>query len=364
LTISLLTPVVEIKDPAPVSEQTNRDFSLSYVVRLTTSDPIERMEALVDGVPVKAQDVTLLSAADTKVGSLHFALPLRDAKISVLAYNANGPSQAASIQVQWRGPGREDKVTLYVLAIGVTNYQDPRLPKVNFPAKDARDFVAMAKAQQGGLLYGRVVPYPKFESMEDGRATHDNILDGLDWIEHAVENSSDVAMIFLSGNGVNTPDQHYRFLPFDYDQTRIDRTTIADTEFQQYISKIHGKTLFFFDTCFSGNVLAGKAGDTKPNVDKFANELRAARNGVVVFASSTGDELSLEPPGLKNGAFTRAVLDGLHGLAARPGNTVVSLTDLNGYISHAVSDLTHGNQHPMIAIPVTVQDYPIASVLQ
>jgi uncharacterized caspase-like protein len=249
-----------------------------------------------------------------------------------------------------------------VLAIGVTNYQDTRLPKVNFPAKDAHDFVAMAKAQQGGLLYGRVVTYPKFESLEDGHATHDNILAGLDWIKHAVENSSDVAMIFLSGHGMNTPDQHYLFLPYDYDPNRIDRTTIDDTEFKKYITKIHGKTLFFFDTCFSGNVLAGKAGDAKPDVDKFANELRSAKNGVIVFTSSTGDEVSLEPPGLKNGAFTRAVLDGIHGQAARPGNAVVSLTDLNGYISHAVSELTHGNQHPMIAIPDTVQDYPIASV--
>ena len=303
------------------------------------------------------------------LGSLRFTLPLRDAKISVIAYNANGPSAPASIEVHWRGPGREDKATLYVLAIGVTNYQVKSLQKVRFPAKDARDFVALAKQQQGGLLYGRVVPYPKYESILDEQATRDNILDGLDWIKSAVETSSDVAMIFLSGHGMNTRDQHYRFLPHNYDPNHVERTTIADFEFQQYIQKIHGKTLFFFDTCFSGNVLGGKAAETTPDVDRFANELRSAKNGVVVFASSTGNELSWEPPRTKdpkltNGAFTWAVLDGLRGKAARQGVDVITLTDLNSHVAHAVPDQTFGNQHPTFAMPTTVQDYPIASVVR
>ena len=79
--------------------------------------------------------------------------------------------------------------------------------------------------------------------------------------------------------------------------------------------------------------------DSKPDVDKFANELRSAKNGVVVFTPSTGDELSFEPPNLKNpdvknGAFTWAVLDGLRGGAARQGVNVVSLTDLSNYVAH------------------------------
>ncbi len=363
LTASLLTPVVEIKDPAAVSEQTSRELSLAYVARMTTSDPIEKIEALVDGVPVPAEDHELLTQGDKRVGNLRLTVPLHDAKISVIAYNKNGASQPASVQVLWRGPGREDKVTLYVLAIGVTHYKASGLPEVHFPAKDAHDFVALAKAEEGGL-YGKVVLYPNHASLEDADATRDNILDGLDWIQHAVANSNDVAMVFLSGHGLNTPDQHYRFLPYNYDPAHIERTTITDTELQEYITKIGGKTLFFFDTCFSGNVVAARDADSKPNVDKFANELRAAKNGVVVFASSTGDEVSLEPAGLNNGAFTKAVVDGMHGAAARPGNKVISISDLTSYVYHTVHDLTGGNQPPMTAMPKTVEDYWIASVIQ
>jgi WD40 repeat protein len=364
LATSALTPVVEIKDPAPNGEQTSRELSISYVARMTTPDPIERVEALVDGVTVKSQDIELLTQGDKRVGSLRLTMPLHDAKISVIAYNANGASQPASVQVLWRGPGREDKPKLYVLAIGVTRYKATGLPEVHFPAKDAHDFVALAKAEEGGLLYGKVVPYPEHESLEDEHATHDAILDGLDWIEHAVENSNDVAMVFLSGHGINTPDQQYHFLPYDYDPKRIDRTTISGAELKGYITKIGGKTLFFFDTCFSGNVLPAKDADTKPDVDGFANELRTAKNGVVVFTSSTGDELSLELPGLNNGAFTKAVVDGMRGAAARSGSSVISIADLESYVSHRVHDLTGGNQHPSTAKPTTIPDYWIASVIQ
>ena len=53
-------------------------------------------------------------------------------------------------------------------------------------------------------------------------------------------------------------------------------------------------------------------------MDKFANELKAAENGIVVFTSSTGNELSQEKEEWNNGAFTKAVVEGLRGAAARP----------------------------------------------
>ena len=236
-------------------------------------------------------------------------LPRRDSTVSVLAYNQNGAGEPAKIQIKWRGPGTDPKLTLYVLAIGISDYEDKNV-KLRFAAKDAADFVALAKAQEGGL-YEKVITH----AVRDREATHDTVLDELDWIKRAVTNTNDVAMIFLSGHGITTPDQHYRFLPHDYDPDRVERTTISDAELQDYLGKIGGKKIFFFDTCYSGAVLAGKAPSTLPNVDKFANELRTAQNGIVVFTSSTGNELSQEKEEWMNGAFTKAVVEGLRGAA-------------------------------------------------
>ena len=117
---------------------------------------------------------------------------------------------------------------------------------------------------------------------------------------------------------------------------------------------------FFFDTCYSGAILSGKAPNTQADVDKFANELKAAENGIVVFTSSTGNELSEEKEEWNNGAFTKAVVEGLRGAAARPQNPVIMISDLNGYVSSRVKELTNGNQKPMMAMPKTVEDFAIS----
>lgn len=289
-------------------------------------------------------------------------VPRRNSKVSAIAYNQNGAGEPAVVQVQWRGPGTEPKLNLYVLAIGISDYKDQNI-RLKFAAKDAADFVALAKAQQGGL-YEKVIAYSPRGSLQDRDATREAVLDGLDWISRSVTNTNDVAMIFLAGHGVMTPDQHYRFLPYDYDPDRVPRTTITNSELEDYLTKIGGKKIFFFDTCYSGSVLRGRAPNTQPDVDRFANQLRAAENGIVVFTSSTGNELSRELDDKKNGAFTLAVVEGLRGAAARQQVPVIMISDLYGYISQRVRDLTNGNQKPMMAMPKTVEDYPISMRLQ
>jgi WD40 repeat protein len=363
LTTSALTPVVEIKDPAAISEQNQRELAITYAARMTTRDPILRVEAKIDAAAVEATDKELVTQGDTRVGQLRLKLPLHDVNVSVVAFNAQGPSQPATIRVRWRGPGQDKKATLYVLAIGVTKYGFSGLPKLSFPAKDAHDFVALVKSQAGGL-YDQVVLYPGHDSLEDANATKEEIIKGLDWIQHAVANSNDVAMIFLAGHGITSADLHYRFLPYDYDPMHLQMTTIKDSDLLEYITSIGGKTIFFFDTCYSGSVLPARGPSTSPDVDRFANELRSAPNGVVVFTSSTGGEFSLEDARWHNGAFTRALVDGLRGAAARSDNTVISIADLESYISRTVRELTGGIQHPMTAKPKTIEDYWIASVVR
>jgi hypothetical protein len=355
---SLLTPVIEIRDPKTPAAVDRTDLQLGYSVRLPSPDDSLRVEALVDGVKVTADDTQLVDAGGVRAGNLHLTIPRRNSTVSAIAYNRNGASEPAKVQVTWRGPGTDPKLTLYVLAIGISDYKDKSVKPLLFAAKDADDFVAWAKAQQGGL-YEKVIMHPPRGSLRDREATKDIVLDELDWIKRAVTNTNDVAMIFLAGHGM-TWERHYRFLPYDYDQERITRTTISDSELQDYLTGIGGKKIFFFDTCYSGNLLGGRTIATQADVDRFANMLKTAENGIVVFTSSTGSELSLEREEWNNGAFTKAVVEGLRGAAARPQIPVVMISDLQGYVSQRVRELTSGNQKPMMAMPTTVEDYPIS----
>jgi hypothetical protein len=357
---SLLTPVVEIVDPREPAREDRADLRLVYSAQLPSGDDTLRMEALVDGVKVEAKEHhSLVDKGETRAGILRLVIPRRNSIVSVIAYNDNGASVPASVHIQWTGAATEPKLTLYVLAIGVSNYRDPS-QRLRFAPKDAGDFVALAKAQAGGL-YEKVIPYPRYETLQDSDATREGILDGLEWIMGAVTNTNDVAMVFLAGHGMKTPDQRYRFLPYDYDPNRPNGTTIRDSDLQDYLTKIGGKKLFFFDTCYSGNVLPGsRTPDSLPNVDKFANELKAAENGIIVFASSTGNQLSQERGEWNNGAFTKALVEGMRGAAARPDLAAISISDLYGYVSRRVRELTDGKQSPVMAMPTTVEDYWIA----
>jgi WD40 repeat protein len=361
---SLLTPVIEILDPKEPAAIDRTDLQIGYSVRLPSPDDSLRVEARIDGAKVSAQDRRLVDSGSTRAGILHLTIPRRDSTVSLIAYNDKGASEPAIVHAKWRGAGTDPKLTLYVLAIGISNYKDKHV-NLHFAAKDADDFVAQAKTQEGeGKLYEKVITHPPHGSLRDEEATREAVLDELDWIKRAVTNTNDVAMIFLSGHGMTTPDQHYRFLPFDYDSNRVERTTISDSELQDYLTKIGGKKIFFFDTCYSGAILGGKATNTQANVDKFANELRAAENGVIVYTSSTGNELSQEKEEWGNGAFAKAVVEGLRGAAGRPDVPVVMISDLQGYVSRRVKELTDGNQKPMIAMPKTVEDFPISVRVQ
>jgi Caspase domain len=361
---SLLTPVIEILDPKEPAVIDRTELPIGYSVRLPSPGDSLRVEARIDGVKASAEDRHLVDIGSTRAGNLHLTIPRRDSAVSLIAYNDNGASEPAIVHIKWRGAGTDSKLTLYVLAIGISNYQDKNV-SLHFAAKDAEDFVTVAKTQEGeGKLYEKVITHPPHGSLRDEEATKDAVLDELDWIKRAVTNTNDVALIFLSGHGMTTPDQTYRFLPYDYDPHRVERTTISGSELQDYLTKIGGKKIFFFDTCYSGAILGGKAPNTQANVDKFANELKAAENGIVVFASSTGNELSQEKDEWGNGAFAKAVVEGLRGAAGRPDVPVVMISDLQGYVSRRVKDLTDGNQKPVMAMPKTVEDFPITIRVQ
>jgi WD40 repeat protein len=156
---SLLTPVVEIVDPREPAREDRTDLRLVYSAQLPSGDDTLRMEALVDGVKVEAKEhQSLVAKGETRAGILRLVIPRRNSIVSVIAYNDNGASVPASVHIQWTGAATEPKLTLYVLAIGVSNYRDPS-QRLRFAAKDAGDFVALAKAQAGGL-YEKSYPLP------------------------------------------------------------------------------------------------------------------------------------------------------------------------------------------------------------
>ena len=140
-------------------------------------------------------------------------------------------------------------------------------------------------------------------------------------------------------------------------------TTVRDSDFRDFLRDVAGKALFFLDTCHSGGLRAGtRTLEALPDVAKFANELADAEAGIIVFASSTGRELSIELDPFQHGAFTLALLEGLGGQADYTKDTFIDTAELETYLADRVKALTQGRQKPVTAKPEAVEKYRVIYV--
>ena len=349
-----LPPTLIISSPFSGSTISNNTVSIQYSINSPEDAPAKNIRVLVDGRPV-ATERGFKPVANT-IHKITVDVPSRDCIITLLAENENGISPESNLYLKWAAPAitREEfiyKPKLYVLAIGVSDYNSTDL-KLGFAAKDASDFSTAINKQKGNL-YNDVI----IKKLTNKEATKDAILDGFDWIQKET-GQKDVAMIFYAGHGINDNNGVFYMLPVAADLERIRATCLNFEELKQTVSSIAGKVVVFIDACHSGNVMGVRRGGG--DINALVNELSSTENGAITFTSSTGKEFSLEDPAWANGAFTKAVIEGLNGKAVIGGNNKITIKSLDAYISERVKEITKGKQHPTSVTPPNVPDFPIA----
>lgn len=277
------------------------------------------------------------------------------ATVAVPAAATGAPALAAAAAAAQGSVRRQPR--LYILAIGVGKFTSPEVPPLDLPAKDATDFVAAMKAQQGKLYRSVDV-----QLLTDAQATRDNVVKGMEWLQREVT-QHDVGMLFVAGHGMNDPSQGYLFVPHNFDYASVKTTSVSHKQFKTTTENLAGKALFFIDTCHSGNVLGkGKKNFTNPDVSAVINDLASVDTGVVVFSASTGRQEALENPAWGNGAFTKSLVEGLSGKADERNTGRVTYRMLDFYITDRVKELTKGLQSAVTVAPAGVPDFPLAAV--
>ena len=241
---------------------------------------------------------------------------------------------------------------LYVLAIGISDYKRPEY-KLGLAAKDAGDFAAALKTQ-AGKLYRDV----QTRTLLNEQATRLAIIANLKWLSDTV-GPGDIGMLFLAGHGINAQTGQYYFMPYEGNHEQLEQTGLPEAAIRDTLGRMRGKALFFVDTCFGGNVV-GNFATASRELARMANDLAAAENGVVVFASSSGKQLSEENDAWGNGAFTKAVLAGLSGEADLTQTGRITFKGLDFYVSEEVRKLTDGRQTPVTISPIGIPDFAIA----
>jgi WD40 repeat protein len=351
----ILPPVITILTPEDGAGVRSSTLIVRYQVRTPSGERVTGVKALVNGRPVTSKRGITIKPKESDVQELAIDVPAADCEISLIAENRYAASEPATVRLRWAGVKIQDefviKPRLYVLAIGISNYQNAAL-KLGLAAKDARDFAAAMQTQQGGIYRDVSV-----KVLTDAQATKDDIMDGLDWLQKETT-AKDIGMLFIAGHGVNDPTGIYYFLPVNADTERLKRTGVAFSDIKNTVASLAGKTLLFVDTCHSGNVMGTRRGAA--DITAVVNELASAENGTVVFASSTGNQYSLEDKAWGNGAFTKALVEGIGGKADYTGKGRITINMLDLYLSERVKELTKGKQTPTTTKPQTIQDFPVA----
>jgi uncharacterized caspase-like protein len=231
------------------------------------------------------------------------------------------------------------------VVVGVGQYQDGSVESLGqVPTKDARDIWARLQRETGRAfraVEGRV--------LVDGEATQPNVMAALEWLMKNVKDRNDVALFYFSGHGMSIAGAGSYLLPVEYDPDREISTVLDKDRVVNALRRINGRVIVFIDACHAaGNIQFSRiAGARRLDTVGLINDFSAAENGVITFASSTGEELSYADA--QNSFFTRALVESLSG-AVRPDDRVVRTDDIIGYLRRRVSYLA--NQQRKVQTPI------------
>ena len=362
-----------------------------FTVRAEISSPdagLEEVKLLVNG---KAIDADLRVSGNQLTYEKTVELLPGENRLAIFARNGNSGHTSEERVVTVRGvaapaigggrgqdaPAAVDsldellKPNLYVLAVGVSEYEDASIPALQYCDDDATAIADFFQKQSGGI-FGKT----EVKLLVNEEATEDGIQKSLDWLEDNAT-QKDFVVLFLAAHGLNDEKGNFYLLPTDGDPENLRRTGVAWDDFGEILGNLPSRVLMFLDTCHSGQLgtnlftlakaegtRSRSAGGLKSAFDpsEAIRELTSEENGVVIMAASTGDEESLENDEWGHGAFTFALLEGLGGKADVNGDAVIHLRELDFFISDRVKELTEGVQHPTTVKPRSISRLPGAAV--
>ncbi len=246
---------------------------------------------------------------------------------------------------------------LHALAVGVSKYQDDRIPELNLSARDAKIFGEFLESQDHVFKNAHV------KVLLNNEATREKIENYLYYELPKKVGKDDTVILFFSGHGEADPlrPRDFFFLPYDADPEHI-RTRAVEMTGLEFLEGLDVKrVLLIADACYSGGFSKGRAKSVKSPVSVFLESI-ITTSGAAVMSSSTDGQQSWEPPGFSNSVFTFHLVEGLKGRADKDHNGVVSLQEAYDYAYRQTVSSTNGMQKPVLVHSRVVGGFPISYV--
>lgn len=335
-------PVLKILYPEDQSMFHTDQIKLKYQLIAGNCADSTRIVVMVDG---QRQPTTrAVRAANT----IDVDLPRHDCTVMMYAQNKNGNSEPATIRLIREATSME-LPKLFVVAIGVGDYNDPKLPKLRFTCKDAKDF-SKAITSKKGLPYEDV----QVKILCDNEATRADIFEAMEWLKQE-SSPNDVCIFFFAGHGMCDEKDRFYFMPYGCNTNKLYECFSA-SDFRNEAEDIHGKLIAFVDACYSGALFEGGRSAATTH---FIEQLKRSKNGMLLYASSSSDTKSREDESWENGAFTKALVEALNGAAKEEHAEGLSTQELEHFLYKQVRKLTDFKQTPIFINPSGIEHFNI-----
>jgi WD40 repeat protein len=246
---------------------------------------------------------------------------------------------------------RADLPTLYVLAVGISDY--PGDLKLRCAHRDA-EVLAKTVGTHAKDLYRQV----KVDVLTNKDATRRNILKKLSELGKAMT-QRDVAVLSFAGHGERDARGRFFLLPVDADPADLLSSCVDGEQVKSVLADLPGRIILLLDACHSGAVGRERTRARGALTDDLVRDLASDDYGVVVMCSAMGREFALESEKVGHGFFTLALVEGLSGKAANKDG-VVYLNQLDTYVTDRVRELSQGRQHPVTTRPTSIRSFPLA----
>ena len=352
----VLPPAVEVASPRHGSRIDSPRLEVKSIARSRGEHPVTSLRLLLDGRPYRGQG-GVKPIDPPRLGEVResWSVELEPGKHAIAVQADSAASQGTSepVEVTYEAPAPVRLPALYVLAVGITEY--PGDLKLHYAAKDAQAIDGVFRSKSGALFRSVEV-----KLLTDAKATRTDFLAGLTWLRRQMT-QSDVGVVFFSGHGQRDSEGSLYLLPVDADPDNLLATAVADDQLKKALAGMPGRVLALLDACHAG-AAGGDKRKGPPNglTDDLVRDLVTDDYGVIVMASSTGREFSLENNAQRQSNFTLAIVEGLSGNADSNKDGSVYLNELDEYVTNRVKELTKGQQHPVTAKPTSIRSFPLS----
>lgn len=341
-------PVIKILYPEDQSMFHTDIVKLKYQLLAQGLESVTKVTVMVDGV---RQPET---RAVKQANMIDVDVPNRDCTIMLFAQNQNGNSVPATIRLIRENVAQVDLPRLFAVAVGVGEYDDEKLPNLKMTTKDAQDFANAVMSKKGHPFSDVQV-----KLLCDQEARRSDIFEAMEWMAQEAR-PNDLCMFFFAGHGYRDEKDRFYFMPFGGSTDRLYECFSA-TDFKTAADDINSKFIIFADACYSAGLLEG---NRSAAAQHFVEQLRRSKNGMMLYASSSGDTKSKEDPTWGNGAFTKALIEAFNGAARHEGDEGLSTRNLDAYLYDAVRRTTGFKQTPVFMNPSGIEHFNIFTYAQ